>query len=153
MATGSGNPKTVVLSKEQAQQDWGWHVVDATGIPVGRLATEVASLIRGKHKPTFSPHVDGGDFVVVINAEKVKFTGNKWNQKIYYSHSGYIGGLKERVAAKVRDTHPERIIEHAVHGMLPKGRLGRKLQSKLKVYAGAEHPHSPQKPLEYSVGL
>lgn len=124
----------------------GWWVIDAEGQPLGRIASKIATVLRGKHKPTFTPHVDTGDFVVVINAAKVKATGNKLNQKLYYRHSGYVGSLKS-IALKdalVRD--PEMPIKHAVKGMLPKNILGRQLIKKLKVYAGSEHPHVAQNP-------
>lgn len=123
-----------------------WYVVDAQGKTLGRLASEIARILRGKHKPIFSPHMDTGDFVIVINAEKVHVTGRKLTQKFYYRHSGYPGGLK---AISLRDQlkkHPERVIQHAVRGMLPKNRLGRKMIKKLKVYAGPDHPHKAQKP-------
>jgi len=128
-----------------------WFVVDATGKTLGRLATEVASLIRGKHKPQFTPHVDTGDFVVVINAEKIVLTGNKMADKMYYRHSGYSGGLKATPAQEMISKKPERVIELAVHGMLPKNRLGEKMKLKLKVYAGAEHPHQAQNPEVYEL--
>jgi large subunit ribosomal protein L13 len=128
-----------------------WWVVDAEGLPLGRLATEVASLIRGKHKPTFAPHIDGGDFVVVVNAEKVEVTSSKSKEKIYYRHSGYPGGLKEESYEKLMKRHPERIIEKAVKGMLPKNRLGRAMYRKLKVYSGPTHPHAAQQPKPYAV--
>jgi len=123
-----------------------WYVVDAAGQTLGRLSSEVARILRGKHKPQFTPHVDTGDFVVVINAEKIQLTGKKWDQKNYYRHSGYPGGLKVTSAKDMRDKHPERLIELAVYGMLPKNRLGERLKSKLKVYAGSEHPHAAQNP-------
>lgn len=123
-----------------------WYVVDAAGQTLGRLSSEVASIIRGKYKPEFTPHVDTGDFVIVINADKIQLTGNKWEQKKYYRHSQYPGGLKVTTAATMRDKKPERMIELAVYGMLPKNRLGDKLKSKLKVYAGGEHPHAAQNP-------
>ncbi len=123
-----------------------WHLMDAEGRVLGRLATEVAGLLRGKHKPAFSPHLDHGDFVIVVNAEKVVLTGRKWKQKVYYHHSGYPGGLKATTAEAMRRAHPERIVEHAVRGMLPKTRLGDALYRKLKVYAGAAHPHASQRP-------
>ena len=123
-----------------------WHVVDAKGQRVGRLATEVATIIRGKHKPTFTPHVDCGDYVIVINAKDVEFTGNKWDDKKYYRHSQYPGGLSTTTAKVMNQTFPERIIEMAVKGMLPKGRLGRAMYKKLFVYAGPDHPHTAQKP-------
>jgi large subunit ribosomal protein L13 len=128
-----------------------WLVVDADGIPLGRLASHVAQLLRGKHKPTFAPHVDGGDFVIVINAEKVAVTGNKESTKTYYRHSGYPGGLREMNLAAMRERYPERVIEGAVKGMLPKNRLGRKLYGKLRVYAGGEHPHAAQNPRPYDI--
>jgi large subunit ribosomal protein L13 len=123
-----------------------WYVVDAQGQVLGRLATRVATVLRGKHKPTFSPHLDVGDHVVVINAEKVQFTGRKLQDKQYRWHTGYIGGLKEVSAETMLRTHPERVIEWAVEGMLPKNRLGRAMAKKLKVYRGAEHPHDAQQP-------
>jgi large subunit ribosomal protein L13 len=143
--------RTYSQSKEAAEQQRSWLVVDANGARVGRLASEVAGLLRGKHKATYSPHVDGGDFVVVINAEKAEFTGRKWDQKVYSSHSGYAGGLKQVNASTVRESHPERVIEHAVKGMLPKGPLGRKMFRKLKVYVGNEHPHLAQQPKEHKL--
>jgi large subunit ribosomal protein L13 len=123
-----------------------WHVVDATDIPLGRLASAVAVLLRGKHRPTFAPHVDGGDYVVVVNAEKIAVTGNKETEKVYYRHSGYPGGLRSQTLAEMRSSYPERIIQNAVRGMLPKNRLGRQIISKLKVYAGPDHPHAAQNP-------
>lgn len=126
-----------------------WYVVDATDKTLGRLSTEVASILRGKHKPTFTPHVDCGDYVIIINAEKIHLTGNKWDGKLYYRHSGYTGGLKVQTAKEINEAHPERLIELAVKGMLPKGRLGRQVVKKLYVYAGTEHPHIAQKPEEY----
>lgn len=123
-----------------------WHVIDADGAVLGRLATKVANVLRGKDKPVFTPHLDAGDFVVVINAEKVRVTGNKETEKLYMTYSGWKGGEKYRSVANLRAKHPERLITHAVHGMLPKNRLGRRLITKLKVYRGAEHPHSAQKP-------
>jgi len=123
-----------------------WYVVDAENMVLGRLASEVARRLRGKHKPTFCTFMDNGDFVVVINAEKVRLTGKKWDDKIYYRHSGYMGGLKAMTAREMRDKKPEEIIRKAVKGMLPKNRLGRKQLKKLKVYAGSEHPHAAQQP-------
>ena len=123
-----------------------WYVVDAQGQVLGRLATRVATILRGKHKPTFSPHLDVGDHVVVINAEKIQFTGRKLKDKLYQWHTGYIGGLKEVNAETMLRTHPDRVIEWAVEGMLPKNRLGRAMAKKLKVYRGAEHPHDAQQP-------
>jgi large subunit ribosomal protein L13 len=123
-----------------------WILVDAEGKVLGRLASYIAVRLRGKHLPTFTPHVDNGDFVVVINAEKVKLTGKKWDQKIYRRHSGYMGGLKETSARKMLQEHPERLLYYAVKGMLPKNRLGRKLLKKLKIYTGPKHPHEAQQP-------
>lgn len=126
--------------------DRKWHLVDATGQVLGRMATRIALLLMGKRKPGYSPHLDLGDFVVVINAEKVKVTGKKLKDKIYYHHSGYPGGLKQRTFKELLEKHPERIIELAVKRMLPKNRLGRKMLKRLKVYKGPEHPHQAQKP-------
>ena len=124
-----------------------WYVVDAAGVPLGRLATTVAQLIRGKHKPTYTPHMDGGDFVVVINASQVKLTGRKADQKTYFKHTGYMGHESHTPARNLLAKHPDRVIEKAVFGMLPKTSLARqKLRTKLKVYAGAEHPHTAQQP-------
>jgi large subunit ribosomal protein L13 len=123
-----------------------WHVIDADGLVVGRLASRVAMVLRGKDKPTFTPHVDTGDFVVIINAEKIRFTGRKLDQKTYYRHSGYPGGLKKEVAKDVMNDSPERIIISAVKGMLPKTTLGKQQLAKLKVYKGPEHPHKAQNP-------
>lgn len=142
---------TYFKTKEQAAKDRNWYVVDAKGARVGRLATEIATLIRGKHKPDYTPHVDSGDFVVVVNADKVVFTGRKMNDKKYYHHSGYVGGLKTESAAEVLASFPERILERAVKGMLPKGSLGRQMGKKLKVYAGEEHPHGAQNPEVYEL--
>ncbi len=143
--------KTYSPRPEDLQRDW--YVVDATDLPLGRLASEVAKLIRGKHKPTYAPHMDGGDFVIVLNAAKVGVTGNKEEAKMYYRHSGYPGGLRAENLQQLREKQPERIIETAVRGMLPKNRLGRRLITKLKVYPGSEHPHASQqpKPLELNV--
>jgi large subunit ribosomal protein L13 len=123
-----------------------WYVVDAEGKTLGRLATEIARILRGKHKPIYTPHVDTGDYVVVINADKIRVTGKRLDQKIYYRHSGYMGGLKAVSLRRMLETHPERVIEHAVKGMLPKNRLGRQMYKKLKVYASPDHPHQAQKP-------
>ncbi len=128
-----------------------WYVVDAAGKRVGRLATEIATVLRGKHKPEYTPHVDTGDFVVVINADKVVFSGNKMEKKFYYRHSGYPGGLKAVKAADMLQKYPERIMEKAVRGMLPHNRLGDDQYRKLKVYAGSEHPHAAQKPEPWPV--
>lgn len=137
--------KTYMLKKGEVEN--GWHVVDADGLVLGRLASKIAQVIRGKHKPTFTPHMDGGDFVVVINAEKVRLTGRKMEQKQYFRHTGYIGNEKFTPVARMLEKHPERVIEKAVFGMLPKGTLGRQvLRKKLKVYAGPRHPHEAQRP-------
>jgi large subunit ribosomal protein L13 len=123
-----------------------WYVIDANNQTLGRLATEVARRLRGKHKAEYTPHVDTGDYIVVVNADKVRVTGNKTTDKIYYRHSGYPGGIKSVNFQKLRDTHPDRIIEKAVKGMMPRNPLGRAMLRKLKVYAGPEHPHSAQQP-------
>jgi large subunit ribosomal protein L13 len=136
--------KTFVTKNEDIQREW--YVVDASGRTLGRLATEIARVLRGKHKPTYSPSVDVGDFVVVVNAEKVYVTGRKLDRKIYYRHTGYPGGLKERTLREQLRRRPTRVIELAVRGMLPRNRLGRKMYRKLKVYAGASHPHAAQMP-------
>jgi large subunit ribosomal protein L13 len=141
---------TDFFTKEDANQ--AWYVVDAQDQVLGRLATRVASVLRGKHKPTFTPNADIGDFVIVINAEKVKLTGRKMSDKSYYRHTGYIGGLKETTPGKVlASRHPERLVEWAVRGMLPKTRLGDRLFTKLKVYPGPDHPHKAQQPRPLSV--
>jgi len=140
-------------SARPAEVERRWLVVDAEGQVLGRLATRVASLLRGKHKVLFTPHVDTGDFVIVVNAEKVRLTGRKREQKTYYRHSGWPGGLRSVTADKVlRGPHPDRVVRAAVRGMLPKNALGRKMLSKLKVYAGPDHPHAAQKPEELSLG-
>ena len=123
-----------------------WYVIDAEGVSLGRLAAKVSNVLQGKHKPTYTPHVDCGDNVIVINAEKINLTGNKLNDKIYYNHSGYTGGLRERTAKEMVEKYPEEMVERAVKGMLPKTRLGRQMYKKLFVYAGSEHPHAAQKP-------
>ena len=125
-----------------------WYVVDATGYTLGRLSSEIAKVLRGKNKPTFTPHVDTGDYVSVTNAEKINVTGKKLDQKIYYHHSEYVGGMKETDLKTMLEKKPEKVIELAVKGMLPKGPLGRKMYKKLFVYAGAEHPHAAQQPEE-----
>ncbi|MEW6108347.1 MAG: 50S ribosomal protein L13 [Nitrospirota bacterium] len=126
--------------------DRKWYVIDARDIVLGRLATKVATYLRGKNKPVFTPNVDTGDFVIVVNADKIRLTGNKLTDKVYYHHSGYIGGIKAQTAKELLDKKPEKIIEKAVWGMLPKNRLGRVMIKKLKVYKGAEHPHKAQSP-------
>ena len=123
-----------------------WYVVDAEGCTLGRLTSEVAKVLRGKNKPEYTPHVDTGDYVIVINAEKIVVTGKKLDQKIYYNHSDYVGGMRETTLREMMDKKPERVIEHAVKGMLPKGPLGREMYTKLHVYVGAEHKHEAQKP-------
>jgi large subunit ribosomal protein L13 len=128
-----------------------WHVIDASDVVLGRLATHAATLLRGKHKPTFAPHVDTGDFVIVINASKVALTGNKRHTKVAYRHSGYPGGLKTINVGDQLRTHPDRVIERAVKGMLPHNSLGRQMLKKLKVYAGPEHPHAAQQPQTYEI--
>jgi large subunit ribosomal protein L13 len=128
-----------------------WYVIDATDVVLGRLATHVATLLRGKHKATFAPHVDGGDFVIVINADKVALTGNKRETKLAYRHSGYPGGLRATRYSELLEKHPERAIEKAVRGMLPKSSLAAKQIGKLKVYAGAEHPHAAQQPKPFEI--
>lgn len=129
-----------------------WHLVDAEGKVLGRLASEVAMLLRGKRKPAFTPHEDVGDFVIVINAAKVRLTGHKLRDKVYYRYSGYPGGLKAVTAGKLLQTHPRRVVEQAVRGMLPKSKLGDRLYGKLKVYAGATHPHGAQQPVPLALG-
>lgn len=141
--------KTYMQRKEDVVRDW--YVVDAEGETLGRLATKVASVLRGKHKPTYTPHIDGGDYVIIVNADKVKLTGNKLNDKIYYNHSRYTGGLRERTAKEMLEKYPVEMIERAVKGMLPKGRLGRQMYKKLFVYEGSEHPHMAQKPVEMKI--
>ncbi len=143
-------PQTPMPTREEALAQREWYVVDASGKVLGRLASEIAKRLWGKHKPHFAPHLDLGDFIVVVNAKKIKLTGKKWDQKVYWRHSGYMGGLKLRTARQMLETKPEELVRLAVKRMLPKNRLGRKLLKKLKVYAGPEHPHQAQnpKPLE-----
>src|ERR1022692_1563344 len=136
--------KTFVAKPSDRQRDW--YVVDASGKTLGRLATQIADVLRGKRKPMYTPHVDTGDFVIVVNAEKIAVTGNKRAEKLYYRHSGYPGGLKSRTLAEMLDRRPEEVIRLAVKGMLPRNRLARKQLTKLKVYAGPEHPHAAQQP-------
>ena len=135
--------------KETVERNW--YVIDAEGVNLGRLATRVADVLRGKHKPTYTPHIDCGDYVIVVNASKVNLTGNKLNDKIYYSHSGYTGGLRERTAKEMRENYPVEMIERAVKGMIPHTRLGRQVAKKLFVYEGNEHPHMAQKPVEMKI--
>lgn len=136
--------KTVSVRKQDIDREW--YVVDLEGQTVGRAAAKIATILRGKHKPSFTPHEDTGDFVVAINADKVVFTGNKWHAKKYYRHSNYPGGIRETRASEMLQKHPERIIQAAVKGMLPKNSLGRQMIKKFKIYAGAEHPHAAQGP-------
>lgn len=128
-----------------------WFVVDASGLTLGRMSTEVAKILRGKHKPQYTPNLDTGDFVIIVNAEKIKMTGAKMDQKVYYRHSGYLGGLKEKPVSKVMAEKPEDAVYHAVKGMLPHNKLGRAMFKKLKVYAGANHPHAAQGPKTLSI--
>jgi len=141
--------RTYTPKPGDVQRDW--YVIDATDVVLGRLATHVATLLRGKHKATFAPHVDGGDFVIVINAGKVALTGNKREQKLAYTHSGYPGGLRAVAYSDLLEKHPERAVEKAVRGMIPKTSLGRAQFGKLKVYAGSEHPHSAQQPKTFEI--
>lgn len=134
------------FSAKAEEMSRAWYVVDAEGKTLGRLASEIAQILRGKHKPTYTPHVDCGDFVVVVNAGKINVTGKRLDQKFYYRHSGYIGNLKETSLRHMLETHPERVLQFAVRGMLPKNRLGRKMFKKLKVYAEPTHPHAAQQP-------
>ena len=140
--------KTYTLKKEEVQRNW--FVLDATDRVLGRVATKIADKIRGKDKPTFTPHTDGGDYVIVINAEKVKVTGSKFNNKIYYRHSLYPGGLKSQTFKELNEKNPERIIEEAVKGMLPKNKLGKSIIKKLKVFQGPNHDHESQQPTEWN---
>ena len=142
---------TFVPSGKNLEQSRKWFIIDANGKTVGRLATEAARILMGKNKPTYTPYIDVGDHVVVINAEKVVFTGNKWKDKVYRHHTGWPGGLKEITAQKQLQQHPERILESAIRGMLPKNKLGRKMGKKLKVYAGTDHPHQAQHPEAFEV--
>jgi large subunit ribosomal protein L13 len=141
--------KTYSAKSHEVQGDW--FVVDATDKVLGRLSVELAKRLRGKHKPEYTPHADTGDYIVVINADKIAVTGNKAKDKIYYHHTGYVGNLKSASFEKMKETHPERIIELAVKGMLPKNPLGRAMFKKLKVYPGSEHPHSAQQPQPLNV--
>jgi large subunit ribosomal protein L13 len=134
------------MKKQEALSQRGWYVIDGQGKILGRMATEIARVLRGKHKPTFTPNQDTGDFVIVINARGVKLTGAKLHDKVYYRHTEFPGGIRERTAAEMLQIKPEELVKLAVRGMLPKNRLSRKLVTKLKVYAGPEHPHSAQKP-------
>ena len=141
--------KTISANDKTVQKEW--LLVDAEGQTLGRLASKVAKLIRGKHKPYFTPHVDGGDYVVVINADKVVLSGNKWSDKVYVRHTGYPGGRREVTAEEMLAKHPERLVEKAVRGMLPKNKLGNKMYNNLYVYAGAEHKQEAQKPRKFDL--
>ena len=141
--------KTFSAKPAEVRRDW--YVVDATGKTLGRLSTEIARRLRGKHKPEYTPHVDTGDYIVVVNAEKVRVTGNKLKDKMYHRHTGYIGNLKSTSLEKLLDEHPERAIEYAVKGMMPRGPLGRKMLTKLRVFAGPEHTHAAQQPIPLDV--
>ena len=141
--------KTFMQTKETVERNW--YVIDATDKSLGRVATKAAHILRGKHKVTFTPHVDCGDYVIIINADKVKLTGNKLDNKMYYNHSGFTGGLRERNAREMIESYPVEMVERAVKGMLPHNRLGRQMYKKLYVYEGSEHPHMAQQPKEIKV--
>ncbi|MCG8370712.1 MAG: 50S ribosomal protein L13 [Proteobacteria bacterium] len=141
--------KTFSAKPAEVRRDW--YVVDATDKTLGRLSTEIARRLRGKHKPEYTPHVDTGDYIVVVNAEKIRVTGNKRRDKMYHHHTGYIGNLKSVSLGKLLDTQPERALEHAVKGMLPRGSLGRRMLSKLRVFVGPEHKHTAQQPIPLDV--
>ena len=141
--------KTFMANNQTVQH--AWYVVDANGLTLGRLATQVAALLKGKHKPTYTPHVNCGDNVIVINADKIKLTGNKWDDKLYRKHSEYTGGLRTLTAKEVMTKYPTRMVEEAIYGMLPHTKLGDQMRKQLYVYAGAEHPHTAQKPVEFVV--
>jgi large subunit ribosomal protein L13 len=145
-ATPTKDPCVRTFSPKPADITRAWHIVDADGLVLGRLATEVAAILRGKHKPTFAPHVDGGDHVIVVNADKVVLTSNKADSKIAYRHSGYPGGLTATTYSDLMIDRSDQVVRNAVTGMLPKNRLGRQMATKLKVYRGAEHPHAAQSP-------
>ena len=142
--------KTFMEKKETVTRNW--YVIDAENLPLGRVAAKAANILRGKHKVTFTPHIDCGDYVIIVNAEKVKLTGNKLEQKMYYNHSGFPGGLRERNAKTMIENYPVEMVERAVKGMLPHNRLGRQMYKKLFVYEGNEHPHAAQQPKEIKVG-
>ena len=141
--------KTFMQTKETVERKW--YVIDAADKPLGRVATKAATILRGKHKATFTPHIDCGDYVIIINADKVKLTGNKINDKMYYNHSGFPGGLRERNAKTMLEKYPEEMVERAIKGMLPNGPLGRQMYRKLFVYAGSEHKHEAQKPTTITI--
>ena len=138
--------------QKKAEVERKWYVIDATDVALGRVASKAAHILRGKHKVTFTPHVDCGDYVIILNASKAKLTGNKLNDKMYYNHSGYTGGLRVRNAKIMKEKYPEEMLERAIKGMLPKGRLGRQMYKKLFVYAGSEHPHMAQQPKKLELG-
>ena len=141
--------KTFMQKKETVERNW--YVIDAEGLPLGRVATKAANLLRGKHKVTFTPHIDCGDYVIIVNADKVKLTGNKLDQKMYYNHSGFPGGLRERNAKTMLENYPVEMVERAVKGMIPHNRLGRQTYKKLFVYAGPDHKHMAQKPVSITI--
>ena len=141
--------KSYMQKKETVERKW--YVIDAENVPLGRVASKAASILRGKHKATYTPHIDCGDYVIIVNASKAKLTGNKLDKKIYYNHSQYQGGLRERTAREMQERYPEEMVERAVKGMLPKNRLGRAMYKKLFVYRDAEHKHSAQKPIVMEV--
>ena len=141
--------KTFMQTKETVKRNW--YVIDAEKLPLGRVATKAATMLRGKHKPTYTPHIDCGDYIIIVNAEKVKLTGNKLNDKMYYDHSGFPGGLRERNAKTMIESYPVEMVERAVKGMLPKGPLGRAMFKKLFVYAGPEHNQAAQKPITITI--
>ena len=138
--------------QKKAEVERKWYIIDATDLPLGRVASKAAHILRGKHKVTFTPHVDCGDYVIILNASNVKLTGNKLTDKMYYNHSGYTGGLRIRSAKEMKERYPEEMIERAVKGMLPKGRLGRQMYKKLFVYAGEDHKHAAQMPKVLEMG-
>lgn len=148
-ATRFNNGKTTFLKQKTAVREW-W-IVDLEGKTLGRAATKIAAVLRGKNKPAYTPHMDGGDFVVAINADKIHLSGKKWDDKMYYRHSGYPGGFKEQTAEELRNRHPEDLITKAVKGMLPKNFLAKNLLKKLKVYAGSQHPHDAQNPKQLEI--
>ena len=141
---------TFMQKKEDIVRDW--YIIDAENIPLGRVASKAATMLRGKHKATYTPHIDCGDNIIIINANKVLLTGNKLEEKKYYDHSRYVGGLRERTAKEMKEKYPEEMMERAIKGMLPKGRLGRQMYKKLHVYAGSEHPHTAQQPKLINLG-
>ena len=147
---GDNMKTTFMQKKEEVVRDW--YVIDAKDIPLGRVASKAAIMLRGKHKATYTPHVDCGDNIIIINADKVLLTGNKLEKKKYYNHSRYVGGLRERTAREMKEKYPEEMMERAIKGMLPKGRLGRQMYKKLHVYAGENHPHTAQQPKVIELG-